>query len=234
MVIGILIAFQVDSWNEKKNERIRAMSYLNEIKTELLSNISVLDTMISFLDEYEKDGLYLDAFLSNTINHIDSMQLKQAYFRAGLFSTPNLTDIAYTNLLSAGEINLIENEQLKRKLGSLYNRESWDKSYHDGPMQEVYSNYQNYTNNHTDPLLAREFFKLLLYPPKEAVAINAMSSFERLSINWNDVINDRHYRILLDKVLTNRVIQRADYIFWKNQMTALIDNIDLELNELGN
>ena len=71
------------------------------------------------------------------------MKLKDAYLRAGHLSIFSITNIAYNNLISSGEIDLIENDSLKRQLGFLHSAERWDKKYHDGPMQQIYNEYSN-------------------------------------------------------------------------------------------
>lgn len=42
-------------------------------------------------------------------------------------------------------------------------------------------------------------------------------------------MGDPQYHVLLDQVLANRVIQRGNYITWKNEILILLDNIDLAL-----
>lgn len=91
------------------------------------------------LDEVDQAGLYVNDFLANSLNQVDSVKLKDAFLRAGHLAVFSVTDIGYNNLISSGEINLIENDSLKRQLGFLHNNKKWDKSYHNGPMQQIYN-----------------------------------------------------------------------------------------------
>ena len=47
VVVGILLAFQVDSWNEGQKERKLELKSLMDLKREFLSNKSLLETSVS-------------------------------------------------------------------------------------------------------------------------------------------------------------------------------------------
>ncbi len=230
VVIGILIALSINNWNEGRKDRIRALSHLKEIKAELLYDLNQMDTVISYLDAVDKAGLYMNDFLSNRLEKIDSGKLKDAYLRLGHLSVFNITEFAYNNLLSSGEINLIQNDSIKQLLGFLHNEGKWDRSYHDGPMQQIYSEYSNYINKYTEPLMVRHFFQNEFKANFENEFNATTISVNNFSVNWDDLKKDSKYRVLLDQVLSNRVIQRHNYIEWKNSILEILLFIDGELS----
>ncbi|WP_120199540.1 DUF6090 family protein [Ichthyenterobacterium magnum] len=48
VVIGILIALQINNWNERKKERAKEQAFLKEINLDFKSNKAQLDSIISF------------------------------------------------------------------------------------------------------------------------------------------------------------------------------------------
>jgi hypothetical protein len=229
VVIGILIALQINTWNEGHKEKIRGQAHLKEIKAELLYDLKQWKKIMTDIEEVDQAGLYVNAFLANSLDTIDSVRLKDAYLRAGHLAVFSITDIAYNNLISSGEINLIENDSLKRQLGFLHNPDKWDKRYHDGPMLQIFNDYSNYINTHTEPLLVRQFFQKEFEAKWDRTFKITTVSLDHFSVNWNDVKADPQNHVLLDQVLANRVIQRGNYIDWKNEILVLLDNIDLAL-----
>lgn len=230
VMIGILLALQVNTWNEERKDGLRSLSHLREIKAELLFDLNQLDTVVSYLDAVDQAGLYLNDFLSNKLEKIDSAKLKDAYLRLGHLSVFNVTEIAYNNLLNSGEINIIQNDSIKQLLGFIHNEGKWDRSYHDGPMQQIYNEYSNYINKHAEPLMVRHFFQKEFKLNFENEFNATTRSIDNFSIDWNELRKDSKYRILLDQVLSNRVIQRSNYIEWKNEILEILQFIDGELS----
>jgi len=231
VVIGILIALSINNWNEIRKDKLRAQSHLKEIKAELLFDLNQMDTVMFFLNSVDQAGLYLNDFLQNKLEKIDSTELKDAYLRLGHLSIFNFTEIAYNNLLSSGEINLIENDSIKRLLGFLHNDDKWDKSYHDGPMQQIFNEYSNYINKHTEPLMVRQFYQNEFKANFKNDFKATTRSIDDFSIDWNNIKEDSNYQILLDQVLYNRVIQRSNYIEWENEMIKILKIIEVELEK---
>jgi hypothetical protein len=231
VMIGILLALQVNNWNEEKKDGLRALSHLKEIKAELLFDLIQMDTVVSYLDAVDQAGLYLNDFLSNKLEKIDSAKLKDAYMRIGHLSVFNVTEIAYNNLLSSGEINFIQNDSIKQLLGFLHNEGKWDRSYHDGRMQQIYNDYSNYINKHTEPLMVRHFFQKEFKSNFESKFNATTRSIDDFSIDWNELRKDSKYRVLLDQVLSNRVIQRHNYIEWENEILEILKIIEATLEK---
>jgi len=112
VVIGILIALQVDSWNEERKERKEEQVLLNQLKTEYKENLRQLDSKIAtrkLLISSSKELLtYFDdpAFANR-----DSMISRFA--NMGMTVTYDPID---NDLVASGKINIIENQRLKTLL----------------------------------------------------------------------------------------------------------------------
>ena len=115
VVIGILIALQINNWNESqkliRNERI----ILTSLKTDFLANVEKID---SVLKEQKKQKLtvvqYLRYFNSDTKITLDSLTLKLWWTTA--YRPFHSTDGTLSSLLNSSRIDLIKNNTLKEKL----------------------------------------------------------------------------------------------------------------------
>jgi len=121
VVIGILIALQINNWNENRKEQNVELRILEEIKANLETTLSNFksDTLYNTktLAYYRKINQYIEKDLPyNT-------ELDSAFAAIGLFSSPYMINTAYNTLLGKG-IDLIKNRSLKEKIASLYEVEA--------------------------------------------------------------------------------------------------------------
>lgn len=119
VVIGILIALQINNWNAARKDRLTEKQILNDLKTSLNSDIeNQLDPNIS--------QIVLD--LSNVNSIIKSIEAKSPFneslsskFRSLMFSKSFTWEVtAYKNLENEG-LNIITNADLKDEILRLYN-----------------------------------------------------------------------------------------------------------------
>ncbi|MCZ6672836.1 MAG: DUF6090 family protein [Verrucomicrobia bacterium] len=159
IVVGILIALQINDWNEQRKDKVTAVSLLGELKAELLYDLDRLEEMMLTLNQVDEAGLYLSKFLSGSIDNVDANRLLDSFWRAGHNASISFTDVAYNSLISSGKIDSIKNDSLKRKLAYLHNDKRWGKKYHDEHMQQVYNDYQRFIHRYSDTLFRRTYFQ---------------------------------------------------------------------------
>ena len=119
VVIGILIALQVNNWNEERNTRQIERKFLKELKTDLE------ETRADLLTDMEKahlkleviDSLYskISAFQSGKSQEQIKIAMKFIYNRPALFPKRS----AYESLQAFG-INLVSNDSLRKQITDLY------------------------------------------------------------------------------------------------------------------
>ncbi|MFC4720926.1 DUF6090 family protein [Geojedonia litorea] len=116
VVIGILIALAINNWNEKRKMHRQELIYLNNIKTDIIAQISMLDVYIDFeniiLDQSEDIIRHYE--LNKGFYAMDSIfpKLNDLTVR-WTFSNANTT---LTQLLNSNQINTIQNRALKEEL----------------------------------------------------------------------------------------------------------------------
>ena len=120
VVIGILIALQINNWNETRKERIKEVHYLENIKSDLFLNISEIDSYIEtrngqiasaqwILEHYEGKPLTdLNRFNRESIN---------IYTWKKFFQSDN----TFQELRNSGNLAIISNDSIKDGLLDLDN-----------------------------------------------------------------------------------------------------------------
>jgi hypothetical protein len=153
VVIGILIALGINNWNERRKNQILERDYIQELKTDLIKDSTIISEMLSqsnkqlrakyLLHKYlieQTDFVLFDNnlehypdFLETNEYHVDSLSsyfLIQWTSKSRYLFNPITTTI--DEMKSTGKIGIIQNQEIRRSIIETYN------SY------ETYkSNYQN-------------------------------------------------------------------------------------------
>jgi hypothetical protein len=119
VVIGILIALQINNWNENRKERILENNMIKKISINIEDDINEYRKIL--LAEKERQ-VKIDSFLLIIRNPLayKTSNLDKYYKSLWFFErfTPNKS--ALTNLLSSGKINIIQNENLLESILAYY------------------------------------------------------------------------------------------------------------------
>lgn len=120
VVIGILIALQVNTWNEQENKRVREVIMLKGLHSDLQQTYSGLESGRALNEETLVQYRYLmDAIDANAPY---SQKIDSAMAWLPMFHVPIFTRTAYESLKSQG-VDLISNDSLKREIANLYEHE---------------------------------------------------------------------------------------------------------------
>ena len=131
VVIGILIALQINSWNQQRLNLKKEHSYLTELKASLETDKIQTQQVLEF--NVEKDSIVLelmrifDASLTNEERFVIIQTYTTPFTNYQIFK-PNRT--TWTNFLAAENINLIQDKSLREGLTAYY---SFD---YEGSVQE--------------------------------------------------------------------------------------------------
>ncbi|NVK48257.1 MAG: hypothetical protein HWE09_00720 [Cyclobacteriaceae bacterium] len=117
VMVGILLALQVNNWNEYQKERKLEQVFLKKLTKDLTDDIVLLEGII------QEDSLMFirlsqmsdDILEANDISEVDIRD--NALFKANLFY-PN--KIALDNITASGQIGLIRNDSLINNLREYY------------------------------------------------------------------------------------------------------------------
>lgn len=116
VVIGILIALQVNNWNEHQKQKKQEITDLQNLSIDLKKQIQLLDRDIDFEDIIIQDCRDIIAHYeqNNGFKNMDSTfpKINDLIIRM-TFTNTNTTLL---EMINSGEINIIDNEALKKEL----------------------------------------------------------------------------------------------------------------------
>ncbi len=116
VVIGILIALQINNWNERLKEQKQETIYLQNLKDDLKAQIAELEAYIDFENIIiEQSAAIITHYETNKgFNNMDSIYPKLNDLSVRwTFSNANMT---LMEMINSGQINLISNKTLKKEL----------------------------------------------------------------------------------------------------------------------
>ena len=209
VVIGILIALQVNNWNEERIERNQEEKIISRLNSEFINNLSELEGVRARLDSslYALETL-IDLETGDRVAAWNDEESNRLILLSLQTPTWNPSSYVLTDLKNGGKISSLSNQQLVEDLFS------WERFYDNVVENTV--NYKRslatYLNYMVDTGLIRtvnEDFGVTNNPlDPDAV---------------NDILNDTaFYNILHERLLLTTVIM-MEYNSARERLTVLIE-----------
>lgn len=141
VVIGILIALQINNWNEQRKDRLKEQVILKQLKEDYLSNLRQLEEKMMTRTNMINSGLQiLKSFDQPEVVVFDSLTNNMA-----IISSDPTFDPIQNDLISSGNLRLINNEKLKRLLSN------WSSDVI--ALKEIEVVWSNIANNRLEEVL---------------------------------------------------------------------------------
>ena len=153
VVIGILLALQIDAWNEERLDRKKEILYLKEIRANLEDDLSNVVYSIDF--NLKKDSVIracLNSMLNAPSNREAMLEISRNMPLLAEFSIYTQNRVAYDNMLSAENIDLISTDKLRIDLSAFYA----DQNLLVGTQERVKQLTRIFVDNITPLLMNRE------------------------------------------------------------------------------
>ena len=125
VMIGILLALQVNNWNESRKERIIEKDVLNDILTNLEQNNNLIHKSLAMLEGFDNSSDIVLEALSQKRSYSDT--LAKHFFaatRSGGLLFP-LSSAGYESLKNEG-FNIIRSDSLKDQIMDLFIKTAYD------------------------------------------------------------------------------------------------------------
>lgn len=198
VMIGILLALQVNNWNENRKKKTEIKAVMESLANEFQGNINSIDIRMNRIKRDKQNHLYVLSLFGNS-QAIDSLpsldSLLEITFYLNIWK-PSMNVL--NDLTNSGKLTLIENEKLKfllEKWKSKYDEcEDWNRR-----LERSAIAITNYINENGS---LRNLNHYRLSIPKSKFTVN-------------------HLRLLDDIKLENLVEQKAIYVQF--QMEAYQD-----------
>ncbi|MBT8270801.1 MAG: hypothetical protein KJO25_02025 [Bacteroidia bacterium] len=118
VVIGILIALQINNWNEARKQRDKEVHYLNNLKTDLNLNIAEIDNYIDVRNSrIESANIVLEHFEGKPLTNLNDF----AFHTTNIYIWQKFSqhDNTFQELTNSGNLALISNDSIKNGLLNL-------------------------------------------------------------------------------------------------------------------
>jgi len=212
VVIGIVIALQIDNWNEERNLRKTEVALLKEMQKNLETDLAETQWNINLNKEKLKANEVVLENLKSPERHNDTLDFYYANLMGGAYFSTNTS--AYDNLESIG-FNIIEKDSLRIKITELYSNKY--KYIH-----RLESNFiDNFYSSQLEPLIIRNIITDTVWISARPVnhsklAINhEFKETIKLNIHW--------IRFML-----------GNYANIEEEIATLINQIDREIKNRNN
>ena len=190
VVIGILIALQVNNWNENRKEHLIEIKYLKNLKHDLQSDSTDL-VYYKNIRVGQANAARELIELAKTKNVSDVFKLDSLYTTVALWWEFVPNNNTFDELRSSGNLKLLRNDSIKNLLLDL-NKENEDLVSSRNHMRREYENYlydqKNSLVNFLDVNDPERIKNIIdwYYPNKESVKKNAEKLKEQYRLLFNN------------------------------------------------
>jgi len=118
VVFGILIALQLNNWNEERKMGIQEKAILEELDKNLQSNLEILEDFLKGQEQRRNEIKWILHHIESKAPYSDSLSIYLR--RVRFFEELSLVSSAYQSLKSIG-FDLIRSQELKMEIIHLFN-----------------------------------------------------------------------------------------------------------------
>jgi hypothetical protein len=230
VVIGILIALQINNWNENRKERLVEIKYLKNLKHDLRNDSIDLDYYKN-IRLGQANAAHELIKLAKSKNGNDISKLDSLYTTVALWWEFVPNNNTFEELRSSGNLQLIKNDSIKYLLLDL-NKENEDLVSARNHMRREYEHYlydqKNRLINFLDVNDPDKIHSILdwFFPNKQSVSINSDKLKEQYEILFNNTTFINGLALTAGNI--SWIIEQ-DYNKMLENINILIKLIDLDL-----
>jgi Family of unknown function (DUF6090) len=183
VMIGILLALQVNNWNEERITKNKEIEILKDFKTNLDFDIAQLDSIIHHYKRAKKSINTVLNNLENDLPYTDS--LSKLFFNTTLiYDSGGLTSGVFENLKSSG-FDIISNKEIRSMIILVYEENNpWMKSWEERYINLIFDAQKNIYNTRFKDFWNGDY--------KDQNVIGEM-----IPIDYEKLKNDDEYKYLL-------------------------------------
>ncbi|MBB4077993.1 hypothetical protein GGR28_000594 [Lewinella aquimaris] len=214
VVIGILIALQINNWNENQKTKAVESKILLEIEKNLHMGLSVLDESFHWDSLCTQSGLIVLKHLEKKLAYHDSLDEHFDLFpNIGLGDVPSS---GYDALKSVG-LTVLANDSIRIGLSNLY-----EISLPKLKQTFEYDVFERRTEFYNSELYEHFYMKDKIFQD---------SAVGRHPINYKELLDDRRFINMTRSLLDNRKWFNSEKVMRRNEILHIIQMINKELYE---
>ena len=118
IVVGLLVALQIDNWNQGRKDRIDEGYYLNRILGDIDESIAENQKDIEFMRNKVESTLWVvDKLRFGRLKRSEEETFKHKFLEIQNWKTGNFIDSTIQELQSSGRMTIIQSRELREHLG---------------------------------------------------------------------------------------------------------------------
>ena len=209
VVIGILIALQLNNWNNGQKDKLAEIKYLNQINNSLKNSQLILNAHIDRNKRILKDGEILFDHLKSKKALND--RIKQLFIIIVYDQSVSLSTAAFENLKSDG-LSLISNDSLKIDIINIYDQE----------LKYIQTTFANQIENGITSIINPFYIKNFEWDSKENQTLLVPN-------NYDELLQNREMTNILSEVNALRIYAIIYYENTQKILSDLILKIETEI-----
>ncbi len=221
VVIGILIALQINNWNENRKKIAQEQYIFERLKVDIQTDLKVISSEMESISKSTRElTSCINVILGNTESSLIDFRTNLNSLLSLHFFNQNRT--TFNNIVSSGQIEFIQNKVLTDSITQYYNYnyKGWDTAMID------------YTRNIMAPFMLN-----FDHMPQGNVNDKGYENFTRVDINKSNInpktIKDYQNEVFILNILRQKIYnmegQEMEYKKLKIYMEQLLKQIDEEI-----
>ena len=191
VVIGILIALQVNNWNEHRKEKINASNYINRIEEDLVRCTARSESLLAqhkkILKSVTDTQILLERGTNLTVEEKNTVDFAFLWFPRTTYQLPSM--LTYEEMKESGDLHLIKDVEMRNDLAEFYNYLEQVNSVYEKLSQDIENQFDVYNSHiraYTDPETLEITFNYdFIQLCEDDIFIN---TFSRMAIHWRGFV----------------------------------------------
>ena len=218
VVIGILIALQINNWNTYAQERKQERQYLLKLHDDLVNDTLSLNGVLRQINAHVNNAFDVIGFME-TGEIQDTVALVRSMIYAGYlnFFNPNLS--TYNDLISTGNVRLIQDRELKEKLDQYVSYLQQIRERYELNKKMVWFDYGGYyRRNYLDGRIG----------DYSSITTGSIRSYP---VDWKRLQGDQELKNMLTWIIGGAESERRWQSSTKNRVVQLIEHLNGLIND---
>jgi len=239
VVIGILIALQINNWNENRKRIAEKNGYCKQLIASLRSDLSSLENFGARLAKLEDKGIYLWEYVNGSKSEIDTNLFKNHFLNAAnaFDFTPKTT--SYENLVASNGLGLLRSNTLKDMMALYFVPQKGAKEVAQQRIDYAAA-YNDIRFEFVSPMMLKKYLKVLfeenIAKPDSGIGedewemqMETEVDLSEFNLAWEKLKNSKIYKTYLGRMLAVREPQIDDIKKTNDLISEMIELLEKEI-----
>lgn len=217
VVVGILIALQINNLNEERKEAVLASTYIGNLRQDMNSDLETLESVLAALEFYEEEGFYSLNVIDGKIVEIDKVRFLKSLIWNNHYQVFRPSRSTFDDLISSGNIRLIHNNGLKVALSRFYMQDDWTEQFGVRAKDTYWYVLREELFKSVDPMFMRGFYESEYFPDEDA-SIN----LENIEVDYPALRQNELLKDGISRALSLRVWHRKELLDMRSQIQTIL------------